>query len=99
MLLRLHVLLGSMGWVFPLLASVALTVVPMFLVTPAWPQRLARLLVPLNALTLLVIAVWPPLLPLLVLPVLAVRAAAAAPRCRRASAEPIRRAGCGRGAG
>jgi hypothetical protein len=68
--LRLHVLLGSMGWVFPLLASVALTVVPMFLVTPPWPQRLARLLVPLNALTLLMLVVWPVLLPVLVLPVL-----------------------------
>lgn len=68
--LRLHVLFGSMGWVFPLLASVALTVVPMFLVTPPWPQRLARLLVPLNALMLLLLAVWPVLLPLLVLPVL-----------------------------
>ena len=58
-----------MGWVFPLLASVALTVVPMFLVTPAWPQPLARLLVPLHALTLLLIAAWPALLPLLMLPV------------------------------
>lgn len=67
--LRLHVLFASMGWVFPLLASVALTVVPMFLVTPAWPQPLARLLVPLHALTLLLIAAWPALLPLLMLPV------------------------------
>ncbi len=70
-LLRLHVLLGSMGWVFPLLASVALTVVPMFLVTPPWPPRVARLLVPLNALALLAGAAWPPLLPLVALPVLA----------------------------
>lgn len=69
--LRLHVMLGSLGWVFPLLASVAMTVVPMFLVTPAWPPRFARLLLPLHALVLLAVLAWPVLLPALALPVLA----------------------------
>ncbi|WP_410498504.1 hypothetical protein [Chitinibacter sp. S2-10] len=39
-LLRAHIVLGSMAWVVGLIIAVAFTVVPMFLVAPAWPPRL-----------------------------------------------------------
>ncbi|WP_047396274.1 MULTISPECIES: hypothetical protein [Chitinibacter] len=45
-LLRAHVLLGIIGWVSGLLLAVALTVVPMFLVTQSWPDWLGRWLLP-----------------------------------------------------
>ncbi|MBE9610498.1 hypothetical protein [Chitinilyticum piscinae] len=67
-LLRQHVLWGSAGWAGMLLTSVAVTVVPMFLVTPPWPAKLVRLLVPGTFLLLLAMLCWPVLMPLLVLP-------------------------------
>jgi hypothetical protein len=43
-LLRAHIVLGSMGWIVGLIIAVAFTVVPMFLVAPAWPSSLNRYL-------------------------------------------------------
>jgi hypothetical protein len=43
-LLRAHIALGSMAWVLGLIIAVAFTVVPMFLVAPAWPAPYPRYL-------------------------------------------------------
>ena len=43
----LHATWGLLGWVFVLVAGVAYQVVPMFQLTPAYPRRLTRYLVPL----------------------------------------------------
>lgn len=45
-LTRLHVLWGTMGWIGLLVIGVAYQVVPMFQVTPSYPQRLSRWLTP-----------------------------------------------------
>ena len=45
-LVDLHAAWGLLGWVFVLVAGVAYQVVPMFQLTPAYPRRLTRYLVP-----------------------------------------------------
>ncbi|MBM5572246.1 MULTISPECIES: hypothetical protein [Deefgea] len=69
-LLRAHIALGSMGWIVGLIVAVAFTVVPMFLVAPAWPSRLNRYLSLALLATVLAVVLDARLLILLTLPVL-----------------------------
>jgi hypothetical protein len=59
-LLAMHVAWGFLGWILALLAAVAYQVVPMFQVTPPYPPRIGRLLLPalLAALVLHSLLVW-----------------------------------------
>ena len=66
----LHAWWGLGGWAFVLLAGVSWTVVPMFQLTPPYPQRLMRSLPPLALALLLALSVtpiWPALTELLVI--------------------------------
>ena len=49
---RLHIGWGTVGWIGALLIGVAYQVVPMFQITPEYPARLRRWLIPLIALLL-----------------------------------------------
>lgn len=69
-LLRAHIALGSMAWIVGLIIAVAFTVVPMFLVAPAWPSLLNRYLSATLLATVLAIAVDARLLILLTIPLL-----------------------------
>lgn len=69
-LLRAHIALGSIAWVVGLIIAVAFTVVPMFLVAPAWPSRLNCYLSLALLATVLAAALDARLLMLLALPVL-----------------------------
>lgn len=57
-LTELHVLWGLAGWVGLLLAGVAYQVVPMFQVTPVYPQSVTRFFSPVLFGLLLVISTW-----------------------------------------
>lgn len=57
-----HAALGLLGWVLLLVVGVAYQVVPMFQITPPYPPRVARWLVPV-LFTLLLILALAPLLP------------------------------------
>ncbi len=54
----LHLTWGLIGWIVLLLIGVAYQVVPMFQITPAYPTRLTRWLVPLIFLSLLLWTVF-----------------------------------------
>ena len=58
-----HAALGLLGWVLLLVVGVAYQVVPMFQITPPYPPRLARWLVPVLFALLLVLALAPLLPP------------------------------------
>ena len=53
-LTNLHMVWGLIGWVTSLIIGVAYQIVPMFHVTPPYPQRLMKLLVPSLFLTIVV---------------------------------------------
>lgn len=69
-LLRAHIVLGSMGWIVGLIIAVAFTVVPMFLVAPAWPSSLNRYLSLTLLATVFAIVVNAHMLILLAIPLL-----------------------------
>lgn len=57
-LTELHVLWGLAGWVGLLLAGVAYQIVPMFQVTPIYPQSITRLFSPGLFGLLIIVSVW-----------------------------------------
>ncbi|MCC6811312.1 MAG: hypothetical protein IT381_28030 [Deltaproteobacteria bacterium] len=54
--LHLHVAWGAVGWVCMLIIGVGFTVVPMFQVTPPYPEQVARSWAPVIAATLVALA-------------------------------------------
>ncbi|QLI82132.1 hypothetical protein HZU75_11685 [Chitinibacter fontanus] len=69
-LLRAHITLGSMAWIFALIIVVGLTVIPMFLVAPSWPARISRYLPAGLAIAVLGAVINAQLLVLLLMPAL-----------------------------
>ncbi|WP_373975930.1 hypothetical protein NT239_03940 [Chitinibacter sp. SCUT-21] len=70
-ILRAHIVLASITWLIALIIAVAFTVVPMFLVAPAWPQALNRWLLPALLLCALAAVMDARGLTILCLPILA----------------------------